>query len=293
MASTRTIAPSRTIPAAALVRCLDCRTSLQGGEACPGCGRSYPAVDGIVEAIGPLSGTNRITAAFYNGAGWRKFQPFEQLFLWFQGPGPARARRRVLRFLPRRDTARVLEVGIGGGANLRLLPAGWTAYGVDIARRQLDACRARNPSMGGRLVLAEAEDLPFDDATFDAVFTVGGFNYFSDHATALREMRRVARPGAPVVVADERPDLFTFSIGNLLGLDALERWSLRATGLDAEFVEMVLAHRIDIPALARTVWPGHRIVPIWNRLGYCLVDPDPWPIRQPVSSNGRGESRCH
>jgi SAM-dependent methyltransferase len=291
MASSGMISPSRTM-AAALVRCLDCRFSLQGAEACPRCGRSHPVVDGIVEAIGPLSGMNRIAASFYNGAGWTKFQAFEQVFLWFQGPGPARARRRVLRFLPRRERARVLEVGIGDGANVRLLPAGWTAFGVDIARRQLDDCRARNPSMDGRLILAQAEDLPFEDATFDAVFSVGGFNYFSDHAVALREMRRVARPGAPVVVADERPDLFRFSIASLLGLDALERWSLRATGLDPGFVEMVLNHRIDIPALARAVWPEHRLVPIWNRLGYCLVDPDPWPIRQLAPSHDRGEIRC-
>jgi SAM-dependent methyltransferase len=241
-------------------------------------------VDGVVEAIGTLSGTNRIAATFYSGPGWSKFQPFEQLFLWFQGPGPARARRRVLRFLPRKDSARVLEVGIGDGANLWLLPEGWTVLGVDIARRQLDTCRAHVPTMRGRLVLAEAEALPFDDATFDAVFSVGGFNYFSDHAAALREMRRVARPGAPVVVADERPDLYRFSIGSLLGLEAIERWSLRATGLDPAFVEMVLSHRINIPALARSIWPGHRLVPIWNRLGYCLVDPDPWPVRPPDPS---------
>jgi SAM-dependent methyltransferase len=173
----------------------------------------------------------------------------------------------------------VLEVGIGDGANLPLLPTGWTVHGVDIARKPLDACRARVPAMSGRLARAEAEALPFVDATFDAVYSLGGFNYFSDHAEALREMRRVARPGAPVVVADERPDLFRYSIWNLLGLDAIERWSLRATGLDADFVAMVLGHRIDIPAQARAVWPGHRLVPIWNRLGYCLVDPDPRPVR--------------
>ena len=49
--------------------------------------------------------------------------------------------------------------------------------------------------MAGRLAWAEAEALPFEDATFDACYTVGGFNYFRDHAAALREMRRVTRPG--------------------------------------------------------------------------------------------------
>ena len=276
--------PSRAIPATALARCLDCRTALEGRPACPGCGRAYPVVDGVLEALGSLTGRNRTAAAFYDGPGWARFQPWEQVFLWFQGPGPARARRRVLRFLPRRATARVLEVGIGDGANLPLLPVGWTPYGVDIARRRLDACRAREPAMAGRLVLAQAEALPFDDAMFDAVYSVGGFNYFSDHAAALREIRRVAKPGAPVVVADERPDLFLYSIGNLIGLDALDRWALRAAGLDEDFLEMVLGHRIDLPALSRAVWPGHRRVPIWNRLGYCLVDPDPWPVRPPAFS---------
>ena len=45
-------------------------------------------------------------------------------------------------------------------------------------------------------------------------------------------------------------------------------------GLDPEFLAMVTAHRVDIDALARAEWPGHRRFPIWNRLGYCLVDPD-------------------
>ena len=61
--------------------------------------------------------------------------------------------------------------------------------------------RDRFPDMAGRLVWAEGEALPFADATFDAVFTVGGFNYFRDHVAALREMRRVAVPGRPVLVA--------------------------------------------------------------------------------------------
>ena len=48
--------------------------------------------------------------------------------------------------------------------------------------------------MGGRLAWAEAERLPFPDATFDACYSIGGFTYFDDHAAALREMRRVTRP---------------------------------------------------------------------------------------------------
>jgi SAM-dependent methyltransferase len=237
------------------------------------CGRPYPEVDGIIHAIGPLRGTNRIAARFYDGPCWPRFKPWEQLFLWFQGPGPARARQQVLRHLeiPRWAPARVLEVGIGAGANLPLLPRGWTVYGVDIARSQLALCRETVPAMAGRLAWAEAEDLPFADATFDAVYSVGGFNYFRDPVRALGEMRRVARLGAPLVVADEDADLIRFAPGRALGLDLLDRWALHAMGLDGEFITMVQNYQIDILAVARAAWPGHRRFRIWHRLGYCLT----------------------
>jgi SAM-dependent methyltransferase len=256
-------------------RCIACAADLEGCEECPGCGRVYHEVGGIVDAIGPLRGTNRIAARFYDGPCWPRFKPWEQLFLWCQGPGPARARRQVLRHLPGVDRARVLEVGIGAGANLPFLPRGWTVYGVDIARSQLELCRDRHPSMSGRLVLAEGEALPFADASFDAVYTVGGFNYFRDPIGAIHEMRRVARPGAPLVVADEDPNLIRFALGRILELDLIDRWSLRAMGLDAEFITMVQNYQLDVAAVARTACPGHRRFPIWNRLGYCLVYPAP------------------
>lgn len=262
-------------PATALARCLGCHAPLEGCEVCSGCGRSFPSRDGIREAIGPLTGTNKIAADFYDGPGWARFRPFEQLFLWFQGPGPARARRKVLRFLPTAPGLRVLEVGIGAGENVPLLPKSWTVYGVDIARTQLVACRDRFPALRDRLVWAEGEALPFVDASFDAVFTVGGFNYFRDPEEALREMRRVARPGATVVVADEIPDLHRFSPVSALGFVEVDRWALGLSGLDPAFIDMVLAHPNDLDARARRVWPGHRRVAVWNRLGYCLIDPPP------------------
>src|SRR5512135_691246 len=230
-------APAATLretPAAAarLARCIACAAPLRGNEACPHCGRPYPEKDGILHAIGPLRGTNRIAAAFYDGPTWDRFRLWERLFLWFQGPGQAGARQQILRHLPLMTRARVLEVGIGDGDNLPLLPSGWEVYGVDIARSQLAACRERFPEMRDRLVWAEAEALPFEDGTFDAVYSVGGFNYFRDHEAALRELRRVARREAPVIVADEIPDLYRFAPGHALGFDSLDRWGLSAMGLD-------------------------------------------------------------
>ena len=110
--------------------------------------------------------------------------------------------------------------------------------------------------MAGRLARAEAERLPFDDATFDACWTIGGFTYFRDHEAALREMRRVTRPGGPVVVADEVPGLHRAGLGHLIGVPAFDAWWLRLLGLDREFVDMVLGFDVDLhragpPRLAR------------------------------------------
>ena len=51
--------------------------------------------------------------------------------------------------------------------------------------------------------------MPFRDREFDAVLSNGGFNHFNDPEVALREMARVAKPGAPGAVADEMPDFLS------------------------------------------------------------------------------------
>ena len=269
--------PTTSPPGAAasildLALCIACGARLGGESSCPRCGRAHPFRDGILEAIGPLSGRNRIVAAFYDGPGWRRFHRWEQAFLVLQG-GVRRARMQILRHVlgVDRPNAMGLEVGIGDGENLAFLPPGWTVHGVDIARTRLEACIARHPSMAGRLARAEAERLPFEDATFDACWTIGGFTYFRDHEAALREMSRVTRPGGPVVVADEVPGLHRAGLGHLIGVPAFDAWWLRLLGLDREFVAMVLSFQVDLVELGRRVWPGADRHRIWYGMGYCLV----------------------
>jgi SAM-dependent methyltransferase len=257
-----------------LARCLDCAGPLSSSADCPRCGRPHTVESGILSACRPLSGRNAVAAAFYDGPAWARFRPWERRFLTMVG-GRVRARRQILRHLGDRPEARVLEVGIGDGENLDLLPAGWHAYGVDIARTQLEACIARFPELNGRLAHAEAEGLPFPDATFDACYTIGGFNYFSDPEAAVDEMRRVTRPGGVVVVADERPDLKRFGLGHLVGYPAYDAWWMRRIGLPADFVEMVQATQLDPALILSRMSPKARRHPIWMGLGYLLVDPDP------------------
>jgi SAM-dependent methyltransferase len=225
---------------------------------------------GIVDAIGPLSGRNKVAATFYDGPGWRRFRPWELAFLALQG-GQKRARMPILRHLPDIRSARILEVGIGDGDNLPWLPQAWEVHGVDIARTRLEACLRRFPLMAGRLAWAEGEALPYRDESFDACLSVGGFNYYGDHAAALREMRRVTRPGGTIVVADEATWLQRCGIGHILGVPKVDAAWFRLLGLDRDFAAMVIEQRLNLDELIGTTWPGAERTSIWRGLGYCIV----------------------
>jgi SAM-dependent methyltransferase len=284
--------PARVPRLAEIAACIACGTRLAGSERCPGCGRAYPESHGIVSILDELKGRNRIAGAFYDGPGWARFRTWERLFLKVQG-GEARARRQILRHLKAPPFAKVLEVGIGDGANLALLPKDWAAFGVDIALTPLEDCLEHDPRMVGRLARAEAEALPFADGTFDACWSLGGFNYFNDHDAALREMKRVTRPGGALIVADELPNLHKLGIGHLIGVKAIDAFWLRALGLDREFVDMILDHEFNPDLVVKDAWPDAVRHPIWGGLGYCYVDFDSRTDADPISRTATTPRRNH
>jgi ubiquinone/menaquinone biosynthesis C-methylase UbiE len=100
---------------------------------------------------------------------------------------------------------RVLETSVGTGLNLKYLPKGVELHGLDLSREMLSNCQEnlRRWGLKGTLVLGNAECLPYADDSFEVVFHVGGINFFSDRAAAIREMIRVAKPGTRILIADE------------------------------------------------------------------------------------------
>lgn len=88
---------------------------------------------------------------------------------------------------------RVLDVGCGNGAYLALVPR---AIGVDLSPGMLTTTRARvtNP-----LACADAQELPFPDASFDTVLVPHMLYHVPDREQAARELRRVLRPGGTCV----------------------------------------------------------------------------------------------
>jgi len=121
------------------------------------------------------------------------------------GGGEAYFRGDYLRELEGQDGARVLEVSIGTGANLRYMPLKGAFFGLDLSWGMLKQCHRhlRQWQLEAELILGNAEELPLRDETFDVVFHVGGINAFNDRAKAISEMVRVARAGTKIVIVDE------------------------------------------------------------------------------------------
>ena len=111
---------------------------------------------------------------------------------------------------------RVLDVATGTGDLAvelagRVAPGG-SVIGSDFSEEMLDRARFKEP--GIEWEWANAMELPYEDASFDAVTVGFGARNFSDLDRGLSEMVRVTRPGGRVVVLEittpTRPPLSTF-----------------------------------------------------------------------------------
>lgn len=104
----------------------------------------------------------------------------------------------------------VLEVGCGTGVFLPLLAAvvgpGGRVVGIDHSPQFVAAAQERSAVAGVAEVVtvqeADAYQLPFADATFDAAHCDRVLMHLDDPTAALREMRRVVKPGGTVVAAE-------------------------------------------------------------------------------------------
>lgn len=165
-------------------------------------GRVYPIRDGIPLFVSTLTGPNLKYQALYDRIA-PGYDLAESLYrLAFRKPD---FRREIVSTLEIQPGMRVLEVGVGTGANLRYLPREIDFYGLDLSWGMLHKCRKnlKRARRKANLFHGEAAHLPFRAEVFDCVFHVGGINFFSDPARAIREMIWVAKPGTKIVIADE------------------------------------------------------------------------------------------
>jgi len=133
--------------------------------------------------------------------------------LWHAQLAPAQARLMACAALAPGE--RVLDVACGTGlvtfpAAQAVGPAG-SVLGVDISGHMVEVAQARALALGvsnASFARRDAEALALPDASFDVVLCALGLMYLPDPGEALREMRRVLRPGGRLVLAvwGERSD---------------------------------------------------------------------------------------
>ena len=93
--------------------------------------------------------------------------------------------------------ARVLDAGCGTGRNLVEFAALGSLAGADPAAEAVEACHARGLDDVRQATL---DALPFEARSFDFLLATDVLEHVDDDAAALRELRRVAAPGALLLV---------------------------------------------------------------------------------------------
>lgn len=113
---------------------------------------------------------------------------------------------------------RVLDVAGGNGnATLAAARRGCRVTSTDYVAALLDraAERTRAERFDVEFAMADAEALPYADASFDAVLSTFGVMFAPDHARAAAELARVCRPGGRIGLSNWTPEGF---VGQLLQL---------------------------------------------------------------------------
>jgi SAM-dependent methyltransferase len=131
---------------------------------------------------------------------------------------------------------KVLDVGCGSGVDLaRFARGGAIAVGVDVTESAIALARANFEQQGlrGEFHVADAERLPFPDASFDLVFAHGVVQYTASPERLVAECHRVLKPGGQAI----------FQVYNRLSwLNALSK--LMKVGLEHQDAPVLIKYSI-------------------------------------------------
>ena len=132
----------------------------------------------------------------------------------------------ILTFMDETDWKgkRVLEIGVGlGSDHQELAERGAILSGIDLTARAIANTKQRFAvnNLQSDLKVGDAENLPFDDATFDIVYSWGVIHCSPDTPKAAREILRVLKPGGKIKV-------MIYNKWSLIGLMLWGRYGLLA-----------------------------------------------------------------
>jgi ubiquinone/menaquinone biosynthesis C-methylase UbiE len=194
----------------------------------------------------------------------------------------------------------VLDVGIGSGiATQMLAESGAKVTGVDLTEWAVETTRRRLDAFGLQADVrqADAEQLPFEDASFDLVFSWGVIHHSSDMDRALSELVRVTRPGGQLVlmVYHRRSLFFVVYRGFQRFLPLARRFGLHFEGARAGETQGLIARHFTVEELRRKlvaaglrdVWirpygQDAELLPLPRRIRVPITERIPRAVKDPI-----------
>ena len=128
----------------------------------------------------------------------------------------------------------VLEIGTGNGSHAQLLARHARSYvGIDITDYAVKSTSERMKRFGidnAKIVPMDAENMEFDDESFDYIWTWGVVHHSSNTEAILKEMRRVLRPGGMAVTMVYHRGFWNYHIsgGLFRGIIKGDLWRMRS-----------------------------------------------------------------
>jgi ubiquinone/menaquinone biosynthesis C-methylase UbiE len=149
-------------------------------------------------------------------------------------PGGEALTRKTVAAMNLPAGASIAELGCGTGTSAMLLAGEFDLQvsAVDISAANIERAKERAGSFGERIrfVQGDAQSLPFESHRLDAALAECTVSLFPDQPAALREIRRVLKPGGQLAVTD-------MASGGRLPVDiasVLAPWTCLADAIDQD-----------------------------------------------------------
>ena len=133
---------------------------------------------------------------------------FVSLFGGMLHPGGQEITERVVELAEASDTSRILDIACGEGKTAHLLAKkyGCLVAGADLSRDMIDrSCsKTKAEGLGGEasFIVADAEESPFLEDSFDVVISECSFSILPDKRKAALEIKRTLKPGGKLIITD-------------------------------------------------------------------------------------------
>jgi len=170
--------------------------------------------------------------------------------------------------LPALDGLRILKTDLWDEAkNTRILAwasaRGARAFGIDISPPTVRQAGRAFPPGALRACVSDVRTIPFRDASFDAIYSMGTIEHFAETESAIVEMARVLKPGGRAIIGvPNRHDPFLRPAFAAL----LQATGLYAYGLEKSYSRRALREMIERAGLVVVEETAILFIPGWLRI---------------------------